>query len=136
MAENIDENLNEERSGPARAWPGPSARAQRIYIRVTPQEKAELRRLAAVTGFGALATYMREKGLSDGITPTETNALHWEWLAAINRIGTEMDDIAAHLTNGREPDEEMLLLVMQLHELAQETWREAKAKNGLQARND
>lgn len=136
MAEHIDENLNEEQNGPASAWPGSSVRAQRIYIRVTPQEKAELCRLAASTGFSALATYMREKGLSDGVTPTETNALHWEWLAAVNRIGTEMDDIAAHLAHGREPDEEMLLLVMQLHELAQETWREAKVKNGSHARND
>ena len=117
--------------------PGTSeVRNKQLYIRVTSSEKQALSHLAAVGGFLSMSAYMREKGLSSGITPTESNSLHWQWLGAVNRIGTELDDIAAHLAHGREPDEEMLLLVMQLHELAQETWREARAGNGTGARND
>ena len=111
-------------------------RTDRLYVRVTAAEKEILRELATTGGFLSMSAYMREKGLSRSLTPTEANSLHWQWLGAVNRIGTELDGITAQLAHGREPDEEILLLVMQLHELAQETWREAKAKNGSHARND
>lgn len=112
-------------------------RTDRLYVRVTAAEKETLRELAAIGGFLSISGYMREKGLSSSLTPTEANSLHWQWLGAVNRIGTELDGITAHVAHGREPDEEILLLVMQLHELAQETWREARAFNdGSRARND
>lgn len=126
------ENVGKEKSENAQA----SQRNDRLYVRVTTAEKEALRELAATGGFFSMSAYMREKGLSSSITPTEANSLHWQWLGAVNRIGTELDDIAAQLAHGREPDEEMLLLVMQLHELAQETWREARVNNGPHARND
>ena len=111
-------------------------RGGRLYIRVTTAEKAALRGLAEAGGFVSMSAYMREKGLSSGITPTEASSQHWQWLGAINRIGTEMDGIAAQLAHGREPDEEILLLIMQLHELAQETWHEAQATNEQRVRSN
>lgn len=100
-----------------------NARSERIYLRASAKEKAELRSLAQESGFHSLAPYIRQRALH-GNGPYERSGEHLAWLGTVNRIANYLDDIASQLQAGRQPDEDLLLHVMQISDLADETLKE------------
>jgi hypothetical protein len=107
-------------------------RTKRIEMRVSPIEHAQLSAMALGAGYKSLAQYLRENGLNvgRGLPPTADYHHQLLWLQVLNRIGNHLDQVALQLTHGKEPDEEMLMYVMQIQELAEQTWQEAKKEKG------
>jgi hypothetical protein len=52
------------------------------------------------------------------------------WLQTINLIGNYVAEIAVQLKDGRAPDEEILLVLMQVQDIAEEVWKEVKQARG------
>jgi hypothetical protein len=52
------------------------------------------------------------------------------WLQTVNLIGNYVAEIAVQLKNGREPDEEILLVLMQVQDIAEEVCKEVKQARG------
>lgn len=103
-------------------------RDRRIDFRVTAVEHAQLRAMALANGCNSLAQYAREVALSAGSGTIPSNAYQdqLKWLQEINRIGNHVEQISDSLRGGHEPDEEMLLILFQIQELAEQVWKEAK----------
>lgn len=103
-------------------------RTQRIELRVTAIERAQLEALALASSYTNLAQYLREAGLRTGksLPPTADYHLQLQWLQAINRIAEHVGEIAAEITDGRQPDEDILDYVLQIQEMAEDIWKEAK----------
>lgn len=103
-------------------------RTQRIELRVTATERAQLEALALALGHTNLAQYLRETGLHTGraLPPTADYHLQLQWLQAINRIADHVGEISAEIVNGRQPDEDILYYVLQIQEMAEDIWKEAK----------
>ena len=103
-------------------------RDRRLEFRVTAVEHAQLSAMALANECNSLAQYAREVALSAGCGTIPSNAYHEQlkWLQEINRIGNHVEEISAKLRGGREPDEEMLLVLLQIQELTEQVWQEAK----------
>lgn len=100
-------------------------RSERIELRVSPIEKAQLGAMALAANYDNLAKYLRETGLNAGNVAT-TYHEELQWLQVINRIADSIDHISLEMRHGREIDEDMLLYVLQVQELAEQVWKEAK----------
>ncbi|MFM0201223.1 hypothetical protein PQR53_15260 [Paraburkholderia fungorum] len=103
-------------------------RTKRVEIRVSPKEHAELGEKAIAAGYDNLAQYLRETGLCGIISHPSNDEL--AWLQAINLIGNYVAEIAVQLKDGREPDEEILLVLMQVQDIAEEVRKEVKQARG------
>jgi hypothetical protein len=103
-------------------------RIKRIEIRVSPQEHATLGENAIAAGYDNLAQYLRETGLNGNTAHPSNDEL--AWLQTINLIGNYVAEIAVQLKDGREPDEEILLVLMQVQDIAEEVWKEVKQARG------
>ncbi len=103
-------------------------RTQRIELRVTAIERAQLEALALTSGYTNLAQYLRETGLHTGraLPPTADYQLQLQWLQVINRIADHVREIADQIVGGRQPDDDMLYYVLQVHEMAEDIWKEAR----------
>jgi vacuolar-type H+-ATPase subunit I/STV1 len=103
-------------------------RDKRIEFRVTAVEHAQLRAMALANGCNSLAQYAREVALSAGSGTIASSAYHdqLKWLQEINRIGNHVEEILAKLRDGHDPDEEMLLVLLQIQELTEQVWQDAK----------
>ena len=101
-----------------------------VYVRVSTDEKERLFDMASAESYPSLSQYMRERGLFGNATPTAGTNLQWEAVTAVNRLANEVKTIADNLSHGRQPDEELLLVAMQIQELAEETLKEIKAGTG------
>ena len=103
-------------------------RTKRIEMRVSPIEHAQISAMALGAGYKNLAQYLRENGLNTGrgLPPTADYHHQLQWLQGINRIGNLVDQVASQLNDGRHPDEEILLYLMQIQEVAEQIWQEAK----------
>jgi hypothetical protein len=103
-------------------------RGKRIEFRVSAVEHAQLRAIALANGCNSLAQYAREVALSAGSGTIPSSAYHdqLKWLQEINRIGNHVEEISVRLRGGYEPDEEMLLVLLQIQELTEQVWQEAK----------
>jgi hypothetical protein len=99
-------------------------RTKRVEIRVSPQEHTTLGEKAIAAGYDNLAQYLRETGLRGNVSHPSNDEL--AWLQTINLIGNYVAEIAVQLKDGREPDEEILLVIMQVQEIAEEVWNEVK----------
>lgn len=105
-------------------------RTQLIELRVTAIERAQLEALALAAGYTTLAQYLRETGLRTGLDllPTADFYLHLQWLQAVNRVVDHVGGIAAQIVGGRQPDDDMLYYLLQIQEMAEDIWKEAKQK--------
>ena len=97
-------------------------RTQRVELRVCPQEHDTLCELASKAGFHSLAQYVRESALSRGNveSPTTRHKAHTAVLYALNRIGNNLNQVARKVNQGQPLDDEILLVLLQVQELAQE----------------
>lgn len=102
-------------------------RDKRVEIRVCQQEYEKLEKHALEAGYLNVAQYLRESGLTRKqiTSPSTKQKEKNQWLYEINRIGNNINQIARHLNQGKIPDEEMLMLLLQIQDIAQDTLKEA-----------
>lgn len=102
-------------------------RNKRVEIRVCRQEYEKLENHALEAGYLNVAQYLRESGLTRKqiTSPSTKQKEKNQWLYEINRIGNNVNQIARHLNQGNSPDEEMLMILLQIQDIAQDTLKEA-----------
>lgn len=102
-------------------------RDKRVEIRVCQQEYEKLEKHALEAGYLNVAQYLRESGLSQKqiTSPSTKQKEKNQWLYEINRIGNNVNQIARYLNQGKVPDEEMLMVLLQIQDIAQDTLKEA-----------
>jgi hypothetical protein len=108
-------------------------RNKRVEIRVCQQEYEKLEKHALEAGYLNVAQYLRESGLTRKqiTSPSTKQKEKNQWLYEINRIGNNVNQIARHLNQGKVPDEEMLMILLQIQDIAQDTLKEAlKSERG------
>lgn len=97
-------------------------RNRRIELRVSPQEYASICSHANARHFNSIAQYVREQALGSGVTDSAMSR-HKAIVAAtyeLNKIGVNINQIARHLNSGQALDEEMLMVLLQVQDLAEE----------------
>ncbi|RDK04642.1 plasmid mobilization protein [Paraburkholderia lacunae] len=95
-------------------------RDRRVEIRFSNEERDQLAHRAIDAGYTNLAQYLREAVMS--MKANSTSGDDQAWLQNINRIGNYIAEIAGRLNEGEQPDDEILLDVMQIQEYAEEVW--------------
>lgn len=127
----MEQQQHEALASPIKKQPGQSGidgniqrRDQRIDVRVSPTEREKIGQLALESGYGNLAQYLRETALA-GPASLSGDA-HTAWLQAINFIGNNVAEIATLLRDRQQPDDEMLVALLQLQECAEYVWKEVK----------
>lgn len=102
-------------------------RDKRVEIRVCQQEYEMLEKHALEAGYLNVAQYLRESGLTRKqiTSPSTKQKEKNQWLYEINRIGNNINQIARQLNQGHEPDEEMLMVLLQIQDMAQDALKEA-----------
>ncbi|MBN3823665.1 plasmid mobilization relaxosome protein MobC [Burkholderia sp. Ac-20384] len=101
-------------------------RNRRVEIRFSNEEREELAHRAIDAGYTNLAQYLRESVMNPEAKPADGD--EQAWLQNINRIGNYIAEIAGRLDEGKQPDDEILLAVMQVQEYAEDVWKTVKQK--------
>jgi hypothetical protein len=102
-------------------------RTKRIELRVSPAEFSRIKANGREAGFNNTAQYVRERAVRSGgidspiLTKKALLACQYE----LNRIGNNINQIARRLNQGASPDDEMLLVLLQIQELAEQSLKEA-----------
>lgn len=116
------ENIIKQKNGQAGPDGNSLLRTRRIELRVSPTEYVEICLLATSNGFNSVAQYVREHALTPASSDSASSR-HKAVLAAtweLNKIGVNINQISHHLNAGHAPDEEMLMILLQVQDLAQE----------------
>lgn len=104
-------------------------RDKRVEIRVCQQEYEKLEKHALEAGYLNVAQYLRESGLTRKqiTSPSTKQKEKNQWLYEINRIGNNVNQIARHLNlnQAKVLDEEMLMVLLQIQDIAQDALKEA-----------
>jgi hypothetical protein len=114
-------------------------RTRRVETRVSPDEHATICARALSQGFGSVAQYVRQQAVhgSDTDSPFSNQHILLACQAELNDIAGHVNQIARHLTEGEPLDEEMLMVMMQVLDLAEENLKritkESKESNGATA---
>jgi|GEM_PF-3567594 len=97
-------------------------RTRRVETRVSPEEHAAICARALSQGFGSIAQYVRQQAVhgGDADSPFATQHILLACQAELNDIAGHVNQIARHLTEGEPLDEEMLMVMMQVLDLAEE----------------
>ena len=97
-------------------------RTRRVETRVSPEEHATICARAMSQGFGSIAQYVRQQAVhgSDANSPFSNHHVMLACQAELNDIAGYVNQIARHLTEGESLDEEMLMVMMQVLDLAEE----------------
>lgn len=107
-------------------------RQDRIEIRVNPHEKKRITQLSIEKEFETVAQYVRCQAMRPGSeNPNAQRRAQYACMHQLNRMGTNINQIARHLNSGGKPDDEILLTLMQIMEHA-----EMLCKNANTARAD
>ncbi|NIF86877.1 DUF971 domain-containing protein [Burkholderia sp. Cy-637] len=101
-------------------------RDRRVEIRFSDDERDQLSDRAIAAGYTSLAQYLRETVLSP--SPVSATSDEMAWLQNINLIGNYVAEIAVRLNDGHQPDDEILLVLMQTQEYAEEVWKEVRQR--------
>lgn len=106
----------------------PYLRDERLEIRVSPHEKKLVQQLSIEQGFETTAQYVRLQALTPGAeNPNAQRQAQYACMHQLNRMGTNVNQIAHHLNSGLKPDDEMLLSLVQIMEHAQRLCKLANA---------
>lgn len=97
-------------------------RTRRVETRVSPEEHATICARALSQGFGSIAQYVRQQAVhgSDADLPFRHRHILLACQGELNDIAGHVNQIARHLTEGEPLDEEMLMVMMQVLDLAEE----------------
>ena len=106
-------------------------RTERIELRATTAERAQLEARALASGYGNLAQYLREMGLHsrNEISPASEYRQRLQWLQAANRLVDHVRSIDTKLIQGRQPDDDMLYYLLQIQEMIQDLCRQAAQRS-------
>jgi len=63
------------------------------------------------------------------LPPTADYQLQLQWLQAVNRIADHVREIADQIAGGRQPDDDMLYYLLQVHDMAEDIWKEARQES-------
>lgn len=99
-------------------------RDRRVEIRFSNEERDQLAHRAIDAGYTNLAQYLRETVMNVETRPADSD--EQAWLQNINRIGNYIAEIAGRLNEGEQPDDGILLAVIQVQEYAEDVWKTVK----------
>ena len=92
-----------------------------METRVYPDEHATICAFATAQGYSSIAQYIRQHALyGSGDSPSSQHKALIACQAELNDITSHVNQIARHLTEGASLDEEMLMVMMQVLDLAEE----------------
>ena len=99
----------------------PHLRTRRVETRVSPDEHATICAFATAQSYGSIAQYIRQQALYGcGDSPSSQHKALIACQAELNSIASHVNQIARRLTEGASLDEEMLMVMMQVLDLAEE----------------
>lgn len=103
-------------------------RQDRIEVRVNPHEKKRIGQIASAKGFDTVAQYVRCQAMDPGAeNPSAHRQAQYACMHQLNRMGTNINQIARHLNSGGKPDDEILLTLVQIMEHAESLNQKANA---------
>ena len=103
-------------------------RQDRIEIRVNHHEKKRIKQLAIEKGFETVAQYVRCQAMKPGTeSPNAQRQAQYACTHQLNRMGTNINQIARHLNSGVKLDDEVLLTLVQIMEHAEMLCKAAEA---------
>jgi len=107
-------------------------RTKRIEIRVCQQELNLIEKQAIANGYNNIAQYLRASGLMAKAieSPKVRQRDKTKWLYEVNRIGNNLNQVARHLNQGRPIDDEIMLYLAQIAEMAHETMKSSLKDTG------
>lgn len=107
----------------------PYLREERVQIRVSAHEKKRIEQLSVERGFDTTAQYVRSQAIYPGKeNPSAQRQAQLACMHQLNRLGTNVNQIAKHLNSGASPDSDMLDAVLQI--LAEAQLLVARATDG------
>lgn len=96
-------------------------RTRRVETRVSPHEHATICSYANSQGFNSIAQYIRQQALyASSDSPLSQHNILLACQAELNDIASHVNQIAHHLTKGEPLDDEILMVMMQILDLAEE----------------
>lgn len=99
----------------------PFFRSEKIVVRVSPEEWAQMEKNRQLHRFDKMAQYLRAQGLKP--TPTTSERKKFTALLGatfqLNKIGVNINQIARHLNEGKNLDDEVALTLQQIRKTAQ-----------------
>ena len=96
-------------------------RTRRVETRVSPHEHATICSYANSQGFNSIAQYIRQQALyASSDSPFSQHNILLACQAELNDIASHVNQIARHLTEGEPLDDEILMVMMQILDLAEE----------------
>ena len=98
----------------------PHLRTRRVETRVSPDEHAAICARALSQGSSSVAQFVREQALYGADSPCARHKALLACQRELNDITSHVNQIARHLTQGDPLDEEMLMVTMQILDLAEE----------------
>lgn len=128
----IAEDIRKKKNGQAGSDGNAYLRTRRIELRVCQREYSQIEQYSESSGYSNVAQYLRESGLTHKHieSPSSRQRDRQKWLYELNRIGNNINQIARQLNSGHQPDEEILMVLMQIREMAEAVHDEAKASSG------
>lgn len=95
-------------------------RQDRIEVHVNHHEKKRIAQLAMEKDFETVAQYVRCQAMKPGSeSPNAQRQAQYACMHQLNRIGTNINQIARHLNSGGKPDDEIRLALIKIMELAE-----------------
>lgn len=121
------DEITKKKNGQSGADGNAFLRTKRIEIRLAPYEFRKVEEAAQASGFSNLAQYLRETGLATRQidSPSTRHKEKSRWLYELNRIGNNINQIARRLNGGQQPDDEILMVLLQIQEMAEAIHSEA-----------
>ncbi len=125
-AKQMDE-ITKKKNGQSGADGNSFLRTKRIEIRLAPYEFRKVEEAAQASGFSNLAQYLRETGLATRQidSPSTRQKEKSRWLYELNRVGNNINQIVRRLNGGQQPDDEILMVLLQIQEMAEAIHSEA-----------
>lgn len=103
-------------------------RQDRIEIRVNHHEKKRITQLSIEKDFETVAQYVRCQAMKPGKeSPSAQRQAQYACMHQLNRMGTNINQIARHLNSGCKPDDQILLTLVQIMEHAEMLCQNADA---------
>ena len=95
-------------------------RQDRIEVRVNHDEKKRIAQLALEKEFETVAQYVRCQAMKPGTeNPNAQRQAQYACMHQLNRMGTNINQIARHLNSGGKPDDEILKALVTIMEHAE-----------------
>ena len=103
-------------------------RQDNIVVRVNHHEKKRIKQLSMERGFETMAHYVRSQAVHPGAeSPNASREAQYACMSQLNKIGTNINQIARHLNTGANPDDAILYTLIQIMEHTERLVEQANA---------